>query len=84
MNYPKIAISTKNKNFKPLPVLKMIYFDIVTPHKLCFVIKIRVCATSYDNQFRKNEYFPQRVKISLIIHENDVITFSNLKKVNVS
>ena len=36
--------------------------------------------TSYKKWFKKYENFSQNVNISSIIHENDVITSSNLKK----
>ena len=52
-NYPNIAIVGNNSNFKPLLVLKMMYFNIIFPHKLCFLIKMRGRTTSYEKRFRR-------------------------------
>ena len=62
----------------------MMYCNINTPFKLSFRIKIRGRTTSYVKRFRRYENFPKNVKISSIIHENDVITSNNLKSMLMS
>ena len=57
-NYPNIAIVGNNSNFKPLLVLKMMYFNIIFPHKLCFLIKMRGRTTSYEKRFRRYQNSP--------------------------
>ena len=73
-NYLNTAFWTKNSNFKALPVFQMMNFNIITPISCNFLIKMRCQMTSYKKQFKKYQNFPQNIKISSIIHENDVIT----------
>ena len=60
------AILAKKSNFKPLPVLKMMYFNAIKLPKLRFLIKMRGRTTSYNKQFRRNENFLKSVKTSSI------------------
>ena len=68
----------------------MIHFNIITTHKLRFLIEMRLCRTSNAKQFRKYKIHPppplhkNPIKTSLIIHENDVTTFSKLEKRGMS
>ena len=77
----------------------MIHFNIITTHKLRFLIKMRLCTTSNAKQFTKYEIHPpppllppppspplhkNPIKTSLIIHANDVTTFSKLEKKGMS
>ena len=81
-NDKNVSISSTNwqDNLMQLLVIKMPYFRIIALHSLGFLIKMRGRMTSYDERFWRYYNFPKNVKMSSIIHENDIITSGNLKK----